>query len=359
MKKLTILASIALPPLFFIADACANQPNRPFSNPIDQANVGTTPDPQNAQPPDTHVSTAVEHVPIPLVAHAGGDTIVRKKYTNTIDAFIQSYNEGFRVFEFDFLHLSDGTVLVAHDGLEEQYGLAPGQFHTATLQDVQGIRYKETYNVMFAQDIISLLREYPDITIIGDGKWNLAETYKAFFDAAAGDLSVLDRLIPHVGTQEELDAMRATNPNVQPMLAVYRTQYTNASAMTDDQILDFVIRNHIPSVMIRAGEYNPALSMAENNSLNQRYSDDLVESLQRIGVIVYAHTVNDQDRAEELTDEGVGIYTDHLTPNEVQVNRPPEISLSALLENPDLATQTQTAADRAVNRAFSRATPGR
>ncbi len=377
MKRTSRLAAALMPALLVAANGCAHN--------VDPPNVsGDTAD--QAQPAQPSANSAINSFPKPpvptinpatqLVAHAGGDTFDGQKYTNSIDAFINSYNEGMRVFEFDFIRLVDGTVIAAHDGLEEQvYGLPPNRFRSATLEEVQNLRFNGKYSVMFAQDIISLLREYPDITIIADSKWDLAETYQAFFhiaNAENGDISVLDRLIPHVGTQEELDVMRATNPRVQPMLAVYRTQYMQ-TAMTDPQILDFVDRNQISSVMMWEGQYDPTLTLGENSERKQRFSPELVRDLQNRGVTCYVHTLNDVDRARWFMGQGVHVYTDHLGPHLFiedtstsqqisNVNRPavrPEMTISSLLQRPDLATQTQAAAGRAVNRAFGRSTPGR
>ena len=371
MKPGTRLAAFVLPTLL-LAGSCANDVDPPFTETERTLVDANIPD-AASNPPATVLPLPIIDPVKQLVAHAGGNTAQGKKYTNTIDAFIQSYNQGFRTFEFDFVRLADGTVLAAHDGTESRYGLAPNEFHSATLQDVQGLTYNDQYRVMFAQDIINLLREYPDITIIADAKWDLAETYQVFFDAAGGDLSILNRLIPHVGTQEELDAMRAINPEVDPILALYRTQYLPTSAMTDDEVIDFVTRNNISAVMMRAGLYDPKLTMPENNAREQRFSPEFVERLRALGVTCYVHTVDDLDEVRRFLEENIYVYTNAATPTQIlelestgtttarQANTPPpprplHTSFSSILGRNSIETATQIAADQAISIAFARPT---
>jgi hypothetical protein len=65
---------------------------------------------------------ANQYDPYGFVAHAFG-SIDRCVYTNTLEAFLRNYGRGFRVFETDVVRLKDGTALLAHDGLERNYGL--------------------------------------------------------------------------------------------------------------------------------------------------------------------------------------------------------------------------------------------
>jgi glycerophosphoryl diester phosphodiesterase len=55
--------------------------------------------------------------PSAYIAHALG-SVDGYVYTNTVEAFEESYAKGFRLFECDLVLLRDGTVLVAHDRLE-------------------------------------------------------------------------------------------------------------------------------------------------------------------------------------------------------------------------------------------------
>lgn len=252
------------------------------------------------------------YLPYGFIAHAFG-TLEGQRYTNTMEAFNESYAKGFRVFEVDFIPLQDGTVIAAHDGQEEHYGLAPNQFRTATAADVQNVTFDGEYTVPFAQDIIDLLREHPDVTIIADTKWNLAETYATFAQLADYDPAVLDRLVPHVGTQDELDAMRAVYPDVQPMFALYRTQNTR-EGFTDDQAVEFVERNKINAVMMRSGLYDPNLTLQENNLAGNRYTPELAKRLRAASASVYVHSLIDIKDIAQFARQGIGVYSDGTIP---------------------------------------------
>ena len=77
--------------------------------------------------------------PYGFVAHAFG-AIDGHVYSNSLEAFQRNYGRGFRVFEVDLVRLADGTALLAHDGLEANYGLNK-PFTQATWADLAGHKY--------------------------------------------------------------------------------------------------------------------------------------------------------------------------------------------------------------------------
>jgi hypothetical protein len=104
--------------------------------------------------------------PYGYVAHAFG-SINGLAYTNSLEAFQRNYGRGFRVFECDQVLLADGTVLVAHDGLEADYGLAK-PFQQATWADLAGHRYRGELTILRSQDVLGLLADHPDLYVIPD-----------------------------------------------------------------------------------------------------------------------------------------------------------------------------------------------
>ena len=78
--------------------------------------------------------------PYGFVAHAMG-SVNGLLYSNSLEAFQRSLGRGFRVFECDHVLLADGTALVAHDGLEANYGLDK-PFRQATWAELAGHRYR-------------------------------------------------------------------------------------------------------------------------------------------------------------------------------------------------------------------------
>jgi hypothetical protein len=71
------------------------------------------------------------------------------------------------VFEVDQVLLAGGTVLLAHDGLEANYGLRK-PFQQATWRDLAGHRYGGRYTLLRSQDMLRLLADHPDAFLIPD-----------------------------------------------------------------------------------------------------------------------------------------------------------------------------------------------
>ena len=131
-------------------------------------------------------------------------------YSNSLEAFQRNLGRGFRVFECDHVLLADGTALVAHDGLEANYGLDK-PFQQATWAELAGHRYRGQLTILRSQDVLQLLADHPDVYMIPDPKYARPEIYRAYVrqSAAMGRLDLLERVMPHVADQAELDALRA------------------------------------------------------------------------------------------------------------------------------------------------------
>jgi glycerophosphoryl diester phosphodiesterase len=164
--------------------------------------------------------------PYGFVAHAMG-SINGQSYSNSLEAFQRNLG-GFRVFECDNLLLADGTALVAHDGLEASYGLDK-PFKEATWADLAGHRFQGRLTILRSQDVLRLLADHPGVYMIPGPKWARPEIYRAYVRQAAamGRLDLLERVMPHVEDQAELDALRAYYPLRNYVLALYHTQAHN------------------------------------------------------------------------------------------------------------------------------------
>ena len=229
-----------------------------------------------------------------FVAHAGGSPYGLQQlepYSNSREAFEISYQNGFRVFEFDFLVLADGAVVVAHDYHEEEYGL-PISFHDATRADVEGLKWRGKYEIMFAEDIIDLLVEHPTIWVILDSKWGHVEVNKAMVELAP-DTSVLDRIVPHLASDEHATAIPDIYPFPEQMVAGYRWRGS------DD---DFLFRMELYGV--------------DNIMLwwDTRWTEELQDQMDQAGHHVWVHTPEDPDVIEDFRSRGVGVYSNGYIP---------------------------------------------
>jgi len=243
-----------------------------------------------------------------VVAHAFGPVGPQRwRYTNTLEAFQENYQRGFRVFEVDLVRLADGTVFAAHNGLEARYGLSKS-FRDATRADIEGVKYGGRYTALDGAALVELLRDHRGAFFIADAKWDAVEIFRTMVDHAGGDPWVVDRIVPHVADQAELDAFRAVWPLRNYVLALYRTQWR--SEMSDSEAVEFVRRNGTPAVMMWRKTYDPSLSLAQNHIERRRFSERFRDDLWAAGAIVYVHTVNTRADAARFKQMRVGFYSD-------------------------------------------------
>ncbi|HJU02333.1 MAG TPA: glycerophosphodiester phosphodiesterase family protein, partial [Actinomycetes bacterium] len=257
-------------------------------------------------------SLAGAYDPYGFVAHAFG-AVDGLLYTNSLEAFSRNHARGFRVFECDQVRLADGTVLVAHDGLEANYGLAK-PFKEATWADLAGHRYRGRYTILRSQDVLGLLADHPDTSIILDPKYARPDIYRTYVRQAAamGRLDLLERLLPHVADQAELDALRVWYPLRNYVLALYHSQAQNR--LDDPAAVGFVRRNRTPAVMMWWRDRDPSLSLAANGRQSRRWRRSFAESLMAAGAVTYVHSLADPAEIRRFQGLGVGVYSDEPFP---------------------------------------------
>jgi glycerophosphoryl diester phosphodiesterase len=255
---------------------------------------------------------AESYDPYGFVAHAFG-SVNGFAYTNSLEAFQRNYARGFRVFECDQVLLADGTVLVAHDGLEANYGLAK-PFSQSTWADLAGHRYRGQLTFLRSQDVLQLLADHPDISIIPDPKYARPQIYRTYVRQAVamGRLDLLERLMPHVADQTELDALRVFYPLRNYVLALYHTQAQNR--LDDAAAVGFVRRNRTPAVMMWWRDRDPSLSLAANGRQSRRYRRSFARALQAAGAVTYVHSLADPAQVRRFQALGIGVYSDEPFP---------------------------------------------
>jgi hypothetical protein len=252
--------------------------------------------------------------PYGFVAHAFG-SIDGHTYTNTLEAFQRNYARGFRVFEVDHVLLADGTALAAHDNAERNYGLTRS-FKESTWADVvrAGRRYLGTYTVLRSQDVLRLMIDHPDIYIIGDFKYSRTDLFRAYVRQAnaLGRPRLIERLLPHVATQEELHADRAFYPLRNYVLALYMTQIKGR--YEDWKTIDVVKRERTPAVMMWWRDRDLSVSLIENARQGRRYRKSFVNGLRAAGAVPYVHSIRDPVQVQRFWDLGIPVYSDEPFP---------------------------------------------
>jgi glycerophosphoryl diester phosphodiesterase len=247
--------------------------------------------------------------PYGFIAHAFG-AIDGRGYTNSLEAFRHNYARGFRVFEVDLVRLADGTALLAHDGLEANYGLSK-PFKESTWADLAGHKYLGRYTILRVQELAALLRDHPDMYVILDSKYARLDIYKRMLRYAPSR-SMRERIFPHVEDRAELEEFRTAYPLQNFMLALYHTQAQNRY---EDPIAgDFTKRYRAPAVMMWWRDRNLAISLAANGRESRRYRPSFAAGLKGAGANVYVHSIADSGVIQSFWDRDIGVYSDYPFP---------------------------------------------
>lgn len=248
-------------------------------------------------------------LPFGLIAHALG-TVDGRIYSNSREAFEESLAKGFRLFEVDLMPLSDGSLVALHPGAEPCCSL-PAPIENLSRRDLSLLRFDGRYPLLWAEDIVSLLQENPEILLIADSKTPLPESLRRLVEAARDTCpTCMDRVIPHVSSEEELLSQQAIYPFRDYMFAVYR------SSLSDSEVVNLIQKYQLKGAMMHwSWPRTPALT----------------ERLRRIGVNCYVHSLGDPLLITDFLHEGVGVYSDGFFPTR---GLPPESeALSAAAEN--------------------------
>jgi glycerophosphoryl diester phosphodiesterase len=236
--------------------------------------------------------------PYGYVAHALG-SIDGYMYTNSREAFISSYEKGFRIFEVDMVLLKDRTVFCAHDGKEAWYGLDK-KFNETTYSELVSKLCLDKYSTLNGSQLLGLLNEYTDALIITDTKYAHIEILRTLVAEAEQQCpSVLERIIPYIASPHELCELHQIYNFRDYILALYRIRVNN------NKIVEFVKDCHISTVMM---------------SWNSRYTDEFKEELSRVGAVTYVYSLNDPKIISSFKQRGVGVYSDSYYPEQEYKN---------------------------------------
>ncbi len=238
--------------------------------------------------------SALPAVRLEPIADAGGAN-EGKTYTSSIAALDHNLAAGFQWFELDFQWTADGELVCGHDwGATrlEDLGLAPGA--VPTLAEFR----QATTGRPDAPCTIDALRDWlathPRARIVTDFKQRPLEGLRLLAERIPDHA---ERLIAQVYQPEELARARALGyRDILWTLYAFKGQTA--------EVLDALTR------------IQPlAVTMDE-----QRLARGLGLALERAGVPVYVHTVNDEGRVREyLAHWGAsGVYTDSLAPARVR-----------------------------------------
>lgn len=226
-----------------------------------------------------------------LIAHAGGE-ISGIRLTNSLQAFYNSYDRGFRFFETDISKTSDGVPVLVHDWGNANW-LRNIKYSTkaATYEEFKSTKTILGLKLMDISLLLEWLSKHPDAYVITDIKEDnigVLSTIRDLYPKTAG------QIIPQIYSFEEYDTVKALGYE-HIILTLYKL---DAPA---DKVINFVNSHELF-----------ALTMSED-----RAAPDYVKQFENIRIPIYVHAVNDFDVYQKLRDSGIyGVYTDYFQPSE-------------------------------------------
>lgn len=256
----------------------------------------------------------------PSIAHACGE-LEGIAYTNAKEALLDFYmHKGFRLFEIDLISTADHEMVARHDWLPYLYDYlrqpCPVEGREgAPLSRAQAMALPilHNYTPMDLNDILTIMKAYPDMRIITDTKSvTKAEVVGQFAkirtEAEAYGRPVIDRIIPQLYHLEMYDWVKEIYAGWRCILTLYQCHATN------EEIVAFVREKSIPAVVMTPERCTPELSA----------------ELRRSGAKVIFHTINDPEEMERyvglLAD---GIMTDRLSAESIRASRKLHMAVEA------------------------------
>jgi glycerophosphoryl diester phosphodiesterase len=217
--------------------------------------------------------------------------------TNSLEAFEENYEKGYRVFEIDLALTSDHKLVARHDWDEYLFvylGQKVPKKSPLSLKEFKKMKIHKDLTPLTFKDALRLMKEYPDIYFVLDTKGNATKIISQVIDVTKKkEPDLLERLIPQFES-EYMYAMISKKydfPN-----KIFTTYH---SGMTRQQILSFLKENDFKVVTLSEGIA----------------TKEYISALNKMGVSVYVHTINKEKDMEKYLDLGVhGVYSDYLNP---------------------------------------------
>ncbi len=235
-------------------------------------------------------------------------------YTNSKEAFLENYKKGYRVFEIDIEFTSDDKLVMIHGwknrDLKKLLGIVRDKSENKkplSYEEFMSHKIYGSYTSLSFEDFAKLLKDYPDVYIVLDGKYDSEEKekleteYRMIYDTISGNCpDMLERFIPQIYDEEMLATI---NDIYQWKSVIYTLYHFNDKADFDaEKEIDFAVRNGIK-----------VITMDEDRELDLVGSGVFKNKLLKNRLMAYVHTINDAEQAEKLKADGVyGFYTDEL-----------------------------------------------
>lgn len=214
-------------------------------------------------------------------------------YTNSKEAFITGYQKGLRIFEIDLELTSDDKLVLTHDWHNYQ-SIPTSEFFLTN-------KIKDKYTPLSIEDILLLLKIYPDVWFITDSKYTeekmIIKEFKYLVQVAKNLNLVqeLDRLVIQLYYQKMYNIIESIYDFKYYLYTMYMNWDYNY--------------NHFAEICEWGKDKLEGIVLFKDS-----FSVNLLNIVKKYDLDLYVHTVNDLMEAKKLLREGVqGIYSDFIT----------------------------------------------
>lgn len=232
-----------------------------------------------------------------LIFHAAGG-IDGLSYTNSKEAVELCLEEGNTVIEVDFSFTSDDQLVCVHEWLDIFNTEEP-----CTLEAFQALKIYGKYTPMTAADVIGYMRQHPQLYIVIDTKeGDSLKVIQRLVDLCEGDSQLIDRFI----IQLYRDGEKAGSQEIYPFKDEnYLFTLYKFGPQRYDEVMQICYDENIRVITVSNYYAWDAAVLAE-------FTDK--------GIVVFEHTVNRVDQAQEAMSRGVhGLYTDFLCEEDLEL----------------------------------------
>lgn len=235
-----------------------------------------------------------------MIAHAGGGVEDEDaRYLNSLEGVIEHYNNGTRVFEFDFMFTSEFEIIAMHNFEPELYGEGWSFNNRISIIEFESLLVKGVYTPLTFDDVLDLMIKYPEMKLVldtkesGDFLYSLYdEMYIKIFNK---NIELVNRIIPQLYNEDMYHYLEENFDYNEYIITLYKLELSNKEVI---EILE---------------KYNKIKYITISQDRDHRFS--LIWSLQfrGIDVEIYVHTINSEIKAFFYEAIGAdGIYSDSI-----------------------------------------------
>ena len=239
-----------------------------------------------------------------IIVHAMG-SIDGNTYSNSLEAFEANYARGHRFFEVDFNYTSDGELVLWHDWGKNQINSFWPAGYVPTKAEFTSSKIYDKYTPMCLEDLIALMKAYPDIRVFADTKNPNTATVKKQFAQIVSTAKeicaeeVLHRFVVELYSKSMYNTVESVYHFDNYLFSLYNLYSKAPTTSQLKEIASFCNQRAIDMVAMPYYWWKP-----EYAAVLRKY--DLSAGL---------HTVNSSSAAQRYLSEGVkAICSDSLPP---------------------------------------------